>query len=198
MAAMSRAGYPGHRGIVMGILDLGRYKGIVFAITGFLVFIAIILAMNHAMVGRFADDAAGINFLSQMQVQPKVVHDSAALIAARLKEGEKVEDAIETLRKSASAFDHGIIGLGDGYVADASGETIMRSALVTPDAERMVTDGKKIWEGYKTKLDPILRFSGSPYASETPAAAAPTAPAGKGTVQAQPVVEKTVHLSPRG
>ena len=65
----------------MGILDLGRYKGIVFAITGFLVFIAIILAMNHAMVGRFADDTAGIKFLSQAQTQPKAIHDSAVLIA---------------------------------------------------------------------------------------------------------------------
>ena len=43
----------------MGILDLGRYKGIVFAITGFLVFIAIILAVNHGKAGQFSDDVAG-------------------------------------------------------------------------------------------------------------------------------------------
>ena len=36
----------------MGILDLGRFKGIVIAITAFLVFIAIILAVNHGKVGR--------------------------------------------------------------------------------------------------------------------------------------------------
>ena len=42
----------------MGILDLGRYKGIVFAITGFLVFIAIILAVNHGKAGQFSDNVS--------------------------------------------------------------------------------------------------------------------------------------------
>ena len=46
----------------MGILDLGRYKGIVFAITGFLVFIAIILAVNHGKAGQFSDDVAAVKF----------------------------------------------------------------------------------------------------------------------------------------
>src|SRR6187200_55757 len=109
----------------MGILDLGRYKGIVFAITGFLVFIAVILAMNHAMVGRFADDTAGLKFLSQTQTQPKAIHDSAALVAQQLDKGEKIENAIETLRKNAAAFDQALIGLGNGMVSDSKGETLM-------------------------------------------------------------------------
>jgi hypothetical protein len=46
----------------MGILDLGRYKGIVFAITGFLVFIAIILAVNHGKAGQFSDDVSAVKF----------------------------------------------------------------------------------------------------------------------------------------
>src|SRR5437868_10486256 len=98
----------------MGILDLGRYKGIVFAITGFLVFIAIILAMNHAKAGRFADDVTGVKFLAQQQAQPRAVHESALQVAERLKAGEKVEDAIEALRKTASVYDHGLRGLADG------------------------------------------------------------------------------------
>ena len=51
----------------MGILDLGRYKGIVFAITGFLVFIAIILAVNHGKAGQFSDNVAGVKFLAEQQ-----------------------------------------------------------------------------------------------------------------------------------
>ena len=51
----------------MGILDLGRYKGIVFAITGFLVFIAIILAVNHGKAGQFADNVAGVKFLAEQR-----------------------------------------------------------------------------------------------------------------------------------
>jgi len=183
----------------MGILDLGRYKGIVFAITGFLVFIAIIMAMNHAMVGRFADDAAGIKFLSQLQTQSRTVHESAALVAARLKDGAKVDDAIESLRKNATSYDHAMIGLGDGMVSDSNGETVLLSALVTSDAETLVGSSKKVWEGYKAKLDPILRFSGSPYAAETQASVVPVAPAGKNAPQTQPVaLDKGPHLSPRG
>ena len=54
----------------MGILDLGRYKGIVFAITGFLVFIAIILAVNHGKAGQFSDDVAAVKFLASSASSP--------------------------------------------------------------------------------------------------------------------------------
>jgi HPt (histidine-containing phosphotransfer) domain-containing protein len=180
----------------MGILDLGRYKGIVFAITGFLVFIAVILAMNHAMVGRFADDAAGIKFLSQAQTQPKAMHDNGMLVTTRLQSGEQIDDAIEALRKNATLFDRSMIGLGDGMVSDSNGETLVLSALVSSDAQASVASAKKIWEAYKAKLDPVLRFSGSPYAAEAPAPAA--AATGKNAAGAQPAVEKGPHLSPRG
>jgi hypothetical protein len=118
----------------MGILDLGRYKGIVFAITGFLVFIAIILAMNHAMVGRFADDTAGIKFLSQAQTQPKAIHDSAVLIAQQLERGDKIEDTIESIRKNAAAFDQAVISVGDGMVLNSEGTTLQLPALTTSES----------------------------------------------------------------
>lgn len=181
----------------MGILDLGRYKGIVFAITGFLVFIAIIMAMNHAMVGRFADNAAGIKFLAQLQSQPTSIDLSASEIAARLKAGEKVEDPIERLRASATSYDHALIGLADGMVADSNGETIVLSALVSSEAEAIVADGKKVWDAYMAKARPVLQFSGSPYAAPAAAPAAPAA--GKNAAAAAtPAVDKTVVLSPRG
>lgn len=171
----------------MGILDLGRYKGIVFAITGFLVFIAIILAMNHAKAGRFADDVTGVKFLAQQQGQPRAVYDSAVKVSERLKAGEKIDDAIEALRKNASAYDHGLRGLADGMVSTSSGETVVLTALVTPEAKTLVANGKQVWEGYMAKLDPVLRFSGSPYQTEVeaPAAGKNVQPAG-------------VRLSPRG
>jgi hypothetical protein len=55
----------------MGILDLGRYKGIVFAITGFLVFIAIILAVNHGRPGGIDDVSAGQFLAEQRERQRK-------------------------------------------------------------------------------------------------------------------------------
>src|SRR5687767_12583245 len=98
----------------MGILDLGRYKGIVFAITGFLLFMAIILAVNHGKAGRFADDVTGVNFLSQQQEQPRAIRDNVFALTERLKAGQKIDDAIEALRNSASVYDHALGGLADG------------------------------------------------------------------------------------
>lgn len=184
----------------MGILDLGRYKAIVFAITGFLVFISIILAMNHAKAGRFADDVTGVKFLAEQQAQPGAVYDSAVALSQRLKTGQQIDDAIEALRKNASAYDHGLRGLADGMVATSSGETIVLSALVTPEAKTLVGGGKKVWEGYMAKLDPVLRFSGSPYQTEVEAPAAPVA-TGKNAAAAQAAVAHApagVVLSPRG
>lgn len=181
----------------MGILDLGRYKGIVFAITGFLVFIAVIMAMNHAMVGRFADDAAGIKFLSQVQSQPKAMHDSGVLAATHLEAGDKIDDAIEALRNNARLFDGAMIGLGNGQVSASNGETIRVAALMTGEAETSIAGAKKVWDAYKAKMEPVLRFSGSPYAAEAPAPATPVA-TGKNAAAAPPVIEKGPHLSPRG
>ncbi len=179
----------------MGILDLGRYKGIVWAITGFLIAFIAILALNHGIAGLFADDVAGVKFLSQMRSQPAEIRTHAATIAERLQAGEKVEEAIEALRASATAYDHAFIGLAGGMVSDSTGATIGVSALSDPEAKALLANGEKVWKEYKTKLDPVLRFSGSPYAAEAPAPA--PVPAGKNAAAA---AEKPagVQLSPRG
>ena len=84
----------------MGILDLGRYKGIVFAITGFLVFIAIILAVNHGKAGQFSDDVSAVKFLAEQREQPGAVYAAGIELAARLKSGEKIDDSLEAMRKA--------------------------------------------------------------------------------------------------
>ena len=188
----------------MGILDLGRYKGIVFAITGFLLFMAIILAVNHGKAGRFADDVTGVNFLSQQQVQPRAIRENVLTVTERLQTGQKIDDAIEALRNSASAYDHALRGLADGgMISDAQGKTIVLASLNTPEAKAKLASASKLWDGYKAKLDPVLRFSGSPYATEIPAPApAAPAPVANGKTPIVPVVEAPpapgIQLSPRG
>src|SRR5687768_13929280 len=100
----------------MGIFDLGRYKGIVFAITGFLLFTAIILAVNHGMVGRFDDSVGGVKFLAQQQAQPGLVYDSGVALSSRLSAGEKIDTDLEALRNAATKFDHGLNGLTSGMI----------------------------------------------------------------------------------
>jgi two-component system, chemotaxis family, sensor kinase CheA len=149
----------------MGILDLGRYKGIVFAITGFLVFIAIILAANHGKVGQFADNVAGAHFLTAQQDQPRVVYEAGLVLSERLKTGEKIDEPLETLRKAAKSYDNALSGLANGaMVTDSAGNVIVLPALTSDAAEALLADGSKLWSAYKAKMDPVLRFSGSPYA----------------------------------
>ncbi len=174
----------------MGILDLGRYKGIVFAITGFLVFIAIILAVNHGKAGQFSDDVSAIKFLAEQREQPGTVYAAGVELGARLKNGQKIDEPLEALRKAAKSYDTALSSLANGgMITDSTGNVFVVPALTAAQAQGALTSGTKLWNAYKAKLDPVLRFSGSPYAApETPA------PAAKGAS-----LEPTpVPLSPRG
>jgi HPt (histidine-containing phosphotransfer) domain-containing protein len=183
----------------MGIFDLGRYKGIVFAITGFLLFTAIILAVNHGMAGRFADGVAGVKFLSQQQGQPRAVYDAGVELSKRLQAGEKIDESLEALRKAANAFDHGLSGLATGsMITTSDGDVVGLSSLTSDEAKALIASSTKIWDGYKAKLDPILRFSGSPYPTEAAAPAPVAAPAGKTAAPAALAAAPGVQLSPRG
>jgi two-component system chemotaxis sensor kinase CheA len=188
----------------MGILDLGRYKGIVFAITGFLVFIAIILAVNHGKAGQFSDNVAGVKFLSEQSQQPSAVYAASVALAQRLQSGEKIDEALESLRKSATSFDNALNGLANGgMITDSAGEIIVLPSMTSPEARDLLRDTTKLWDGYKAKLDPIFRFSGSPFVTTQSAPApAPVVANGKKDKEtvaaAAPPPAPVVTLSPRG
>jgi len=129
------------------------------------------------MAGQFANNVVGVKFLAQHQAQPRALYDSGIELADRLKNGEPIGDAMEALRKSATAFDHGLSGLSTGgMVSDTQGNVIVLSALTTDTAKASISSSAKIWAGYKAKLEPVLRFSGSPYPAAD--AAAPAAAPG--------------------
>ncbi len=183
-----RVKFFGYRGLCMGILDLGRYKGIVFAITGFLVFIAIILAFNHGIADQFAKNVSGVKFLAQQQAQPAAVYEAGRVLAERLNSGEKIDDQLEVLRKAAHAYDHALSGLASGgMISDSAGEVLPLPALRTSEAQAMLAQTAKLWDGYKKKLTPILNFAGSPYPAENAAPEANSATTTAG-----------VQYSPRG
>lgn len=173
----------------MGILDLGRYKGIVFAITGFLVFIAIILAVNHGKAGQFSDDVSAVKFLAEQREQPVAVYSAGGELAARLKSGQKIDEPLEALRKAAKSYDNALSSLANGgMITDSTGNVFVVPALTAAEAQTALANGTKLWNAYKAKLDPVLRFSGSPYAAPDAPAAAKTA-----SLETAPV-----PLSPRG
>jgi len=183
----------------MGILDLGRYKGIVWAITGFLVFNAIILAYNHGTAGQFAEGVSAVKFLSQQQAQPRAVYEAGVSLGEKLQQGAKIDDDLEALRKTANVYDHALSGLaGGGMITTPSGDVIAISSLNNSESQGLIAGNVQVWEAYKQKLDPILRFAGSPYSSE------PAQPVAAPVVEKGKVVTPTaaapvgVQYSPRG
>ncbi|HEY0684281.1 MAG TPA: ATP-binding protein [Steroidobacter sp.] len=187
----------------MGIFDLGRYKGIVIAITLFLVFIAILLAVNHGKAGVFSDNVAGVRFLENRAQQPRALYDATVELAQRLQNGEKIDEAVESVRKAAAAFDNSLNSLANGgMITDAENEILVLPAMTKPEAVEQLKAATRLWDGYKAKLDPILRFSGSPYVATQPAPApAPAATNAKGAAPAAApaaAATPTVQLSPRG
>src|SRR5688572_20474658 len=179
----------------MGILDLGRYKGIVFAMAGFLVFIAVILAFNHGIAGQFADNVAGVKFLAQQQTQPAAVYAASRELTERLKSGQKIDEQLEVLRKAAHSFDHGLSGLtSGGMISDSDGEVIALGVLRGSESQALLSSTAKLWDGYKKHLTPVLNFAGSPYPAESAQPAA--APAGAKTQTAPAPLG--VQYSPRG
>jgi two-component system chemotaxis sensor kinase CheA len=171
----------------MGILDLGRYKGIVFAITGFLVFIAVILAFNHGIAGKFSANVSGAKFLAQQQAQPRLAHESGVALAERIGAGASYDEQLEELRKASQAYDSAVAGVTNGTIRNAAGETVSLSALRSPEAEARVKTVLKLWDGYKKKLTPVLSFTGSPYAAEpSESTAAPAANQAPAAIQYSP------------
>lgn len=193
----------------MGMLDLGRYKTAVLAIAGFLVFVAAILAINHTKVGRIADNTSAVTALARLQAAPRSVFDHGAAVAGALQAGEPIDEAIEALRKQAASYDQALLGLKEAAVSDGSGKSRVVPALLSPEAKQALGTADTLWAIYKTKLEPILRFSGSPYATETggvePAPSAPassavaaTEPANSAAIAKPDGATSAVQYSPRG
>jgi two-component system chemotaxis sensor kinase CheA len=152
----------------MGIFDLGRYKGIVLAITGFLVFIAIILAFNHGIAGRFADNAVGLQFLAEQQARPVALHDAGKALAEQLKQGEDIQQQLDTLGQIARTYNTALGGLTTrGMVTKRDGQVVAVPALASNEARAILDNTRKLWDGYREKLTPILNFAGSPYATDS-------------------------------
>ena len=175
----------------MGILDLGRYKGIVFAITGFLVFIAIILAVNHGKAGQFSDNVAGVKFLASSSEQPRAVYDAGVELAAAPEERAEDRRAARSAAQSREVVRQRAQRPRERRHDHRQRRRRLRRCRRSPPTKRRARSptARKLWNAYKAKLDPVLRFSGSPYA-------APDAPAPAAKVAS--LETAPVPLSPRG
>src|SRR5678815_5814911 len=88
-------------------------------------------------------------------------------------------------------YDNALSSLANGgMITDSTGNVVVVPALTAEQVQGALTNGTNLWNAYQAKLDPVLRFSGSPYAAPDAAAT----PAAKSAA-----LEPTpVPLGPRG
>jgi HPt (histidine-containing phosphotransfer) domain-containing protein len=147
----------------MGIFDLGRFKGIVLAIGGFLLVVSGLLAYNFFNAGQFGSDALAIRQVSQQQAQPQLITASAGVMAAKLANREDISPALLELQRSSRSFDETLVALANsGVVKNAEGKDVWLT-LRSDTAQSVLAGALKTWGDLKTKVDPVARFSGSPY-----------------------------------
>lgn len=150
----------------MGIFDLGRFKGIVFAIGGFLLVVSCLLAYNFFNANQFANDATSIRQVSQQQGQPQLIAASAGAIALQLSKHEDIGPALSELQRASRSFDETVGAMESGSVVkNAEGKNV-RLGVASDTAQATLNNAVKVWADFKTKVDPVARFSGSPYAKD--------------------------------
>jgi two-component system, chemotaxis family, sensor kinase CheA len=150
----------------MGIFDLGRFKGIVFAIGGFLLAVSCLLAYNFFNANQFANDAMEIRQVSQQQAQPQLIAASAGAIAMHLAKREDIGPALAELQRASRAFEETVGAMGSGTsVKNAEGKDVSLS-VSSDTAQATLSNVAKVWGEFKKQVDPVVRFSGSPYAKD--------------------------------
>jgi len=147
----------------MGIFDLGRFKGIVFAMGAFLVAVSALLAYNYFSASGFATDAVAIKHVAAQTAQPQLMTANASVLTARLDSRDDIAPVWTELQKSWLNFDKTLSALAAGGVVEAEGNRIRLSAPSATSQAALATATKN-WAEFKAKIDPVVRFSGSPYA----------------------------------
>ena len=151
----------------MANFELGRYKAIVIAITVFLMFTAGVLMVNFQLAGRFASDAVGLRAAAQEGLQPTLIYKESQLLANRLDAAQGIDQEVEALRTAAQTLESTFAGLQNAVVTQKDGGVVTVGELNTAEAKAILNKISTRWSGYKAKLDPVWRYSGSsPYTTD--------------------------------
>lgn len=147
----------------MGIFDLGKLKGIVLAVGGFLMGVSALLAYNYFSTSRFATEAVAIKHLAVQQTQPQLIAANANIIASRLAARQEVAPQIAELLAARVAIDETLTALSSGAAVKTSSGVSVRLTAHGAEGQAALADAAKHWNDFKTKVEPVTRFSGSPY-----------------------------------
>ncbi len=147
----------------MGIFDFGKFNGIVRALAAFVLLVATVLAFNFSSANRFANNAPAIKQVAAQAAQPAYIDAATNALVARLENGEDIKPVLDELSNSRRWLDETMTALAAGESMKTADGKSVRLAVGSDEAKAALDSAGKLWADYKTKLDPVVRFSGSPY-----------------------------------
>ncbi len=130
-----------------------------------LLFALAVLLPGLRLAGRLDDTAAAIRLVSEQRRQPDVISGALASVRDRLESFGYVEEPLGELRDATKELDALIAHLNadprPAGAFDASpARAVQSSALLRSHLEILT----KSWKSYREALQPVIGFSGMPYA----------------------------------
>jgi hypothetical protein len=141
---------------------MNRHSAIVVALTRLL----LLISLATVNTGCTSNDDAAAAFFAEQQQHARQVHDAALALTQALSRGEAFEAPMESLRTAAKTYDFELQNLlRNAVISDKEGRAQVQPKLKTEAGKKLLGDARRIWTDYAAHLDPVLRFSGSPYES---------------------------------
>lgn len=148
----------------MGILKLGKYKGLVAVLVLFLAATGAMLAINYVFAARTAESLSALRDVSEQRFQPRVIAAGAQLVRTDLAGRRYLGRGLNELKGAVKDFDSALAAL-DQHATAATGMQgfIDYAPLGSTRSQRSLQNLRQLWGDYNKLLKPIMAFESNPY-----------------------------------
>jgi two-component system chemotaxis sensor kinase CheA len=136
---------------------LNKYRGIIFAVTLFLLFNLAVLGLNFYTSSTLNDDAVSINLSGRQRMLSQRTAKVLLSIQVDAAQGKFNDKNTAELQKVSHLFDTTLLGFKNGAVVIGGDEKPVRLQKVTDAvAIKSVDEAIAIWQPYKKLLAPVI------------------------------------------
>ncbi len=135
---------------------LTKYRGLIVAITLFLLVIASVTIANFLIARDLDQDAIGVNLSGRQRMLSQRTAKTIFQLSEQARQGADVSATLKELNGAVQLFDSTLDGFrSGGTVTGGAGQTLLlRQAQVGQDKIAAATE---IWSNYQKKLKPVLQ-----------------------------------------
>jgi two-component system, chemotaxis family, sensor kinase CheA len=139
---------------------LAKYRGLIIAITLFLLVIASVTVANFFIARQLDQDALSVNLSGRQRMLSQRIAKTIFQIESALAGGQSPVDAQKELAGAIALFDSSLTGFDQGgEVTGGDGKaTLLRRAQV---GRAPIEQTLAIWKQYQEKLQPIVQANGT-------------------------------------